>query len=255
MKLKKQLSLFLIGCFHEGQDRFIINGVPIDMKPLVHPVVGLSCSGNKVDLSRSGDTDALEHDEEYEHMYDVFTLGGKSMNAKEGLRYLTKDENEAVFTICFVQEAMAFIFGPKTNRCLDREYLQWFHNLDDLKNLNWCDFIVDLLCREIKKFNARTATFKKCGGCFTNSGGKWCHKTYFFTLNIFSCKLITDKLLFFMQDVFYDLVTPKHLRPNGFPRANYITQANLNTLEDFKELEKLVTVRYCLPIFYLITCT
>jgi hypothetical protein len=60
---------------------------------------------------------------------------------------------------------MAFIFGPKTNRCLDREYLEWFRNLDDLKNLNWCDFIADLLCREIKKFNARTATFKKCGGC------------------------------------------------------------------------------------------
>jgi hypothetical protein len=55
-----------------------------------------------------------------------------------------------------------------------------------------------------------------------------------------------------MQDVFYDL-TPKDLRRKGFPRANYITQANLNTLEDFKELEKLVTVRYCLPIFYLIT--
>jgi hypothetical protein len=63
VKLKKQLSLFLIGCFHEEQDTFIINGVPIDMKPLVHPVVGLSRSGNKVDLSRSGDTDALEHDE------------------------------------------------------------------------------------------------------------------------------------------------------------------------------------------------
>jgi hypothetical protein len=45
VKLKKQLSLF---------DRFIINGVPIDMKPLVHPVVGLSRSGNKVDLSHSG---------------------------------------------------------------------------------------------------------------------------------------------------------------------------------------------------------
>jgi hypothetical protein len=63
-----------------------------------------------------------------------------------------------------------------------------------------------------------------------------------------------------MHDVFYDLLTPKDLRPKRFPRANYITQANLNTLEDFKELsskelEKLVTVIYCLSIFYLITCT
>lgn len=58
-----------------------------------------------------------------------------------------------------------------------------------------------------------------------------------------------------MQDVFYDLVTPKEQRPKGFPRAKYITQEDLNTLGDFKKLEKLVTVRYCLPIFYLITCT
>jgi hypothetical protein len=58
-----------------------------------------------------------------------------------------------------------------------------------------------------------------------------------------------------MHDVFYDLLTPNDLRPKVFPRANYITKTNLNTLEDFKELEKVVIVRYCLPIFYLITCT
>ncbi|KAF7107667.1 hypothetical protein CFC21_108267 [Triticum aestivum] len=170
VKLKKQLSLFLIGCFHEEQDRFIINGVPIDMKPLVHPVLGLSCSGNKVDLSSSRKVDLSSsgdktHDE-HRQMYDVFTRSdGRPMYAKDGLRYLTKDEDVVVFTLCFVLEAMAFIFGPKTNRYLEREYLQWFHKLVDLKNLNLCEFIADLLCREIKKFKASTATFKKCGGC------------------------------------------------------------------------------------------
>jgi hypothetical protein len=58
-------------------------------------------------------------------------------------------------------------------------------------------------------------------------------------LNIFSCKLIIDELLFFMQNIFYDLVT-KVPRDKRFPRANHIIADDLNTLgdsfDDFKAL-------------------
>jgi hypothetical protein len=77
---------------------------------------------------------------------------------------------------------------------------------------------------------------------FAHFGGKWCP----FTLNIFSCKQITDELLFFTQNIFYDLVT-KVPWDKRFPRANHITVDDLNTLgdsfDDFKALEK--RVRYC----------
>lgn len=80
-------------------------------------------------------------------------------------------------------------------------------------------------------------------GVFAHFGGKWCP----FTLNIFSCKLITDELLFFMQIIFHDLVT-KVPGDKRFPRANHVTADDLKTLEDlktddFKELAK--QVRYC----------
>ncbi|XBI59827.1 hypothetical protein VPH35_040834 [Triticum aestivum] len=157
VKQNKQLEVYLIGCFDEACNRFMINGVPIDIKPLVRPIVGLSNEGNAV--NRGSDYDEV--------LYDLFTVNGKSIPAKDGIKFLNKDVDELAFCICFVLAAMGFIFGPKANRCLDREYLPFFFGLkvNDLKNMKWCDLIADLLIEAIKKFNASQRPFKKCGGC------------------------------------------------------------------------------------------
>jgi hypothetical protein len=205
VKLNKQLELFLLDCFNTKIERFRFNGIPIDIKPLEPKVIGLPISGRAINH------DGFHSDLE---LFDALTENGKSIAAKAGLKFLDDATEERRFCICFILEALASVFAPKANRCLEREYLQFFKNLqvDDLKNLKWCDLIAYLLIECIKKYKASSAKYKRCGGMFAHCGGKWCP----FTLNIFSCKLITDELLFFMQNIFYDLVT-KVPRDKRFP--------------------------------------
>ena len=53
----------------------------------------------------------------------------------------------------------------------------------------------------------------------------------------------SDGLLFFMQDIFYDLMTLV-VRDKRFPHTNHITQADLNTLDVKDLLELSKKVRY-----------
>ena len=94
----------------------MINGQPIDIKPLVPKIIPLTNSGRAV--YRDGDHGDSD-------LYDLFTDPGKgkSMPVHEGLKFLDNVEDERVFCICFILEAFAFIFAPKTNRNLEREYL------------------------------------------------------------------------------------------------------------------------------------
>jgi hypothetical protein len=152
------LELFLLDCFDIEIERFGFNGIPIDIKPLVPKVIGLRNFGRAVNH------DGFHSDLE---LFDALTENGKSIAAKAGLKFLDDATEERRFCICFILEALAFAFAPKANRCLEREYLQFFKNLQvhDLKNLKWCDLIADLLIECIRKYKASSAKYKRCGGC------------------------------------------------------------------------------------------
>jgi hypothetical protein len=98
-------------------------------------------------------------------LFDALTENGKSIAAKAGLKFLDDATEEQRFCICFILEALAFVFASKANRCPEREYLQFFKNLqvDDLKNLKWCDLIVDLLIECIKSIRLAQPNIRGVG--------------------------------------------------------------------------------------------
>jgi hypothetical protein len=162
--VNKQLGLALIDCFEtddEGRGYLVINGEKIAIKPLISKLIPLSNGGK-----------AVEYNDKYDYgecdLVHRFTDPGKgkSISAPVGLQYLEDVEDKLLFCVTFILEAFAFIFAPKTNRNLERDYLQFFKDItevDELKDLNWCDIIADLLTLSINKY--KKEGYKKCGGC------------------------------------------------------------------------------------------
>jgi hypothetical protein len=167
VQLNKQLSLFLIECFDTTIDRLVINNQPIDIKPLVPSVIGLPNSELEVNTDDDHGNPAL---------YEKLTHGERrAYSALEGLDFLKDVTDGQFFCICFILETFSFIFAPKTNRNLEREYLKFFKNvrtLEDLSKMKWCDLIADLLIASLKKFKDDQPKPKKCGGCLLIL--KWC---------------------------------------------------------------------------------
>jgi hypothetical protein len=124
----------------------VINNQPIDIKPLVPSLIGLTNSELEVNTADDPGKSAL---------YQKLTNNGHPYTAIEGLPFLKDVTDPQFFCICFILETFTFIFAPKSNRNLEREYLKFFNDvtLEKLSKMNWCGLIADLLIAS------------QCGGC------------------------------------------------------------------------------------------
>uniref|UniRef100_N1QUX8 SIAH-type domain-containing protein n=1 Tax=Aegilops tauschii TaxID=37682 RepID=N1QUX8_AEGTA len=185
-EIHKGLTLWLVDKFNCDTEALEFEGgISIPVRPLVKFVLGIPSGPIKV-VEDLGVDDAL---------YNQYSHNNRAKNAKMVATEMCAMTEGEPFCIAFMIAILAIYLAPNTSVAVNRSFLGAARQVDNLKQMDWCNLVADCLIKGIREYKESDALFVHVKGC-----------------------------VHILSVIFIDLV--KHASfevPNGFPRLSVVT--------------------------------